>query len=88
MRTPVIRAALTAFGATLAVAASITAAVAADPYAAVLSRLDTEILLLFLPCAALLFAVIVEVVRVAAKGPIDEATPARQLEWNVLGAGK
>jgi hypothetical protein len=86
--TPMIRAALTAFGATLAVAASITAAVAADPYAAVLSRLDTEVLLLFLPCCALLLAVIVEVVRVVAKGPIDETPAARQLEWNVLSAGK
>ena len=86
--TPMIRAAVTAFGATLAVAASITAAVAADPYAAVLSRLDTEVLLLFLPCCALFFAVIVEVVRVVARGPIDETPAARQLEWNVLAAGK
>jgi hypothetical protein len=81
------RAALMAFGATVTVAATITAAVAADPYAAVLSRLDTEILLLFLPCCALLFAVIVEVIRVVAKGPIDESPAIRQLEWNVLEAG-
>lgn len=88
MFTPMFRASLTAFGATLAVAASISAAVAADAYAAVLSTLDTEVLLLFLPCCALLFAVIVEVVRVVARGPIDEAPPARQLEWNVLAAGR
>ena len=85
---PLFRAALTAFGATVIVAATITAAMAADQYAAVLSRLDTEVLLLFLPCCALLFAVIVEVVRVVARGPIDEAPPARTLEWNVLVAAK
>ena len=85
---PIVHAAATAFGATLAVAASITAAAAADPVATVLSRLDTEVLLLFLPCCALLLAVIVEVVRVIAKGPIVEEKPARQLEWNVLAAAK
>jgi hypothetical protein len=85
---PILHAALTAFGATVAVAATITAATASDPFAAVLSRLDTEVLLLFLPCCALLFAVIVEVIRVIAKGPIDEYKPAKQLEWNVLAAAK
>ncbi len=86
--TPVIRAALTAFGTTVIVAATITAAIAADPFAAMLSGLDAEVLLLFLPCCALLLAVIVEVVRVVANGPIDEFRPAKQLEWNVLAAGR
>lgn len=86
--TPLFRAALTAFGATIIVAATITAAIAADPYAAMLSGLDAEVLLLFLPCCALLLAVIVEVVRVVARGPIDEFRPVKQLEWNVLAAAK
>ena len=85
---PTMRTALTAFAATLLVAAGISAATIADRYAAVIARLDTEVLLLFLPCCALLFAVIVEVIRMIARGHLELEEPARPLEWTVLAAGR
>ena len=81
---PAIRTALMAFGATLLVGAGVFAATLADRYAAVIAGIDIEVLLLFLPCCALLFAVIVEVVRMAARGPIEMEPPARPLAWTVL----
>ena len=86
--TPTMRTALIAFAATLIVATGILAASLVDRYAATLAKLDTEVLLLFLPCCALLFAVIVEVVRMMARGQLELEEPARPLEWNVLTAGR
>ena len=86
--TPTMRTALTAFAATLFVAAGIFAATIADRYAAIAAQLDTEVLLLFLPCCALLFAVIVEVIRMIARGHLEIEEPARPLEWNVLAADR
>lgn len=82
MLTPRIRTAVFAFGATLLVAAGIFAATIADRYAAALARLDTEVLLLFLPCCALLFAVIVEAIRITARGTPETAAPVRQIIWD------
>ena len=86
--TPTMRTALTAFVATLIVATGIVAATIADRYAAMVAQLDTEVLLLFLPCCALLFAVIVEVIRTIARGQLEIEEPARPLAWNVLAAGR
>jgi hypothetical protein len=81
---PSIRTALFAFGATLLVAAGVFAATLADRYAGLLARIDTEVLLLFAPCCMLIFAVIVEAVRITARGPVDLAPRARPLAWAVL----
>jgi hypothetical protein len=82
--TPSVRTAVFAFGATLLVAAGVFAATLADRYASALASIDTEVLLLFLPCCLLLFAVIVEAIRMTARGPVDLETKARPLAWNVL----
>jgi hypothetical protein len=81
---PSVRTALFAFSATLLVAAGVFTATLADRYATALASIDTEVLLLFLPCCLLLFAVIVEAIRMAARGPINLDPPARPLAWNVL----
>jgi hypothetical protein len=86
--TPRLRTAILAFGATLAVAAGIFAATLTDRYAAALSRLDSEILLLFLPCCALIFAVVVEATRMTASGVIDVRPPSRRLGWNDTAADR
>ena len=86
--TPTMRTALVAFAATLIVATGIFAASIVDRYAALLAQLDTEVLLLFLPCCALLFAVIVEVIRMMARGQLELEEPARPLEWKVLAADR
>lgn len=79
---PPVRAALTAFVATLLVATGIFTATVADRYAAVVATMDTEVLLLFLPCCALLFAVIVEAVRMTASGGIEIEEPVRRIIWS------
>lgn len=80
--TPPVRAALTAFVATLLVATGIFTATVADRYAAVVATVDTEVLLLFLPCCALLFAVIVEAIRMTARGAITIEEPVRHIIWD------
>lgn len=81
---PSVRTALFAFGATLLVATGVATATLADRYASVLAGLDTEVLLLFLPVCLLLFGLIVEAVRMAARGPVDFEPKAKSLAWNVL----
>jgi hypothetical protein len=41
-------------------------------------KLDAEVVLLFVPLCALVFAIVAEVLRIAAKGPL-RATPARRM---------
>lgn len=77
-----IRAAATAFLATVLVAAGIFAATLADRYASALAGIDREVLLLFLPCCAILLAVIVEVIRMVARGPVELEAPVRRIIWS------
>ena len=75
-----LRSALLAFALTLGVAgAALWTGAAADALALLQRTVDTQVVLLFVPLCALVFAITIEVVRMAAADtlPSRHATPRR-----------
>lgn len=81
-RFPVLRTAAIAFVATLLVAAGAFVASFADRYAERLAALDSEIILLFLPCCLIVFGLLVEATRLAVRGVPEKTVPVRQIVWD------
>lgn len=73
LSTSVISFSLTFAGVSLAVLAGYLPA----QQALLTGKLDAEVVLLFVPLAALVFAIVAEVIRVAARGPLRSTTTRR-----------